>query len=185
MIRKAGGEAILTRNPAEIRAAAKLVLPGVGHFAHGMESLHGHGLVDDLNWFALEARRPVLGICLGSQLLGIDSEEGPDVPGLGWLPLHCRRFPALPGLRIPQMGWNELDIVRDCPLLHGPLPDRRFYFVHSYYMDCDDPQIVVARAHYGIDYACVVRSENIFGTQFHPEKSHKFGLALMKAFVEL
>ncbi|MGD9601766.1 MAG: imidazole glycerol phosphate synthase subunit HisH [Gammaproteobacteria bacterium] len=185
MIRKAGGEAVITRVPSEIRAAEKLVLPGVGHFAHGMESLHRHGLVEELTRFALDLGRPVLGICLGAQLLGFGSEEGPGVGGLGWLPLHCRRFPSLPGLRIPQMGWNEIEIVRENALLREALPERRFYFVHSYYMECDDPEIVVARAHYGLDYACVVHRGNIYGTQFHPEKSHKFGLALMKAFVEL
>lgn len=185
MIRRAGGEAVVTRDPADIRAADKLVLPGVGHYAHGMESLLKHGLLEDLNWFALDARRPVLGICLGAQLLGMGSEEGPDVAGLGWLRMSCRRFPALPGLRIPQMGWNEIDTVQDCLLLRENLPDRRFYFVHSYYMDCEDPGLVVARTHYGLDYASVVQHGNIYGTQFHPEKSHRFGLALLKAFVEI
>lgn len=183
MLRKAGADAVISRDENEILAADKLILPGVGHFDHGMKMLQGSGLRDTLDRFALELRKPVLGICLGAQMMGKTSAEG-DQPGLGWIDMECRRFQDAEGLRVPHMGWAEIQPKQTSMLFEHAAPDARYYFVHSYYMACADPQNVLATCHYGIDFACSIRNDNIFGVQFHPEKSLRHGLALMLAFAE-
>jgi glutamine amidotransferase len=183
MLRKAGAEVLITRDPAAVLDAGKLLLPGVGHFDHGMKMLNASGLREAIDRFALELHRPVLGICLGAQILGKGSEEG-QAPGLGWIDMECRRLPASPGLRVPHMGWNRIAQKKPSPLLDGLSPDARYYFVHSYYMNCADPADVLATAVHGIEFTCAVQRGNIFGTQFHPEKSLRHGLALMHAFVD-
>jgi glutamine amidotransferase len=180
MGRKAGLACKVSADPCEIEAAEKLILPGVGNFGHGMDMLRASGLIEPLDRFALEAKRPVLGICLGGQIIGKASEEA-DRPGLGWIDMVCRRFPPKAGFAVPRMGWSQIDVVRPCPLLE-PTVDDRYYFVHSYYMVCADPTDVVAETEHSVRYACVVNHGNIYGTQFHPEKSHRFGLALFRAF---
>jgi glutamine amidotransferase len=184
MLRKAGAEVCVSRDAGQIREAQKLLLPGVGHFDHGMNMLQASGLRPVLDEFALNTRRPVLGICLGAQILGKGSEEG-RLPGLGWLDMACRRFPDMPGVRVPHMGWNQ--ILRKAPsaLLDSLAPDARFYFVHSFHMVCADPGDELASATHGIEFTCAVRRQNIWGVQFHPEKSLRHGLALMRAFVAL
>jgi glutamine amidotransferase len=184
MIRKAGSTAVVSSDPREIIAADKLVLPGVGHFDYGMKMLTDSGLRDTLDYFALEMRRPVLGICLGAQILGRGSEEGTK-SGLGWINMNCRRIRPAPGLRVPHMGWSRVTLKRQSPLLINVGIDSRYYFVHSYYMDCEDESDVVGTTVHGIEFACVVQRGNIFGTQFHPEKSLSYGLALMRSFAEL
>lgn len=184
MLRKVGAEARISREPAEVLAADKLLLPGVGHFDHGMRMLNTSGLREAIDRFALELRRPVLGICLGAQILGNGSEEG-DAPGLGWIEMECRRLPASPGVRVPHMGWNRITQKKPSPLLDGLAPDARYYFVHSYCMHCAVATDVLATATYGVEFTCAVERGNIFGTQFHPEKSLRHGLALMHAFVKL
>lgn len=184
MLRKAGAETQVTRHASEILAADKLLLPGVGHFDHGMKMLNASGLRETLDEFALGLRRPVLGICLGSQILGKGSEEG-DTPGLGWIDMECHKFQAMPGIRVPHMGWNQIVRKKPSPLLDHMSDDARFYFVHSYKMHCADPGDVLATATHGVEFTCAVQRGNIFGTQFHPEKSLRHGLALMKAFVEM
>lgn len=183
MLRKAGGEAIVSNNPADILAADKLLLPGVGHFDHGMKMLNSSGLRDTLDRFALDLRRPVLGICLGSQILGKSSEEG-KAAGLGWIDMQCNRLQPSPGLRIPHMAWCTIKRSRPSPLLNTLPNDARFYFVHSYYMECNNSDDVIATAEHGIEFTCAVQHNNIFGTQFHPEKSLRHGLSVMKSFVE-
>jgi glutamine amidotransferase len=183
MLRKAGAEARISRDPVEVMEADKLLLPGVGHFDHGMKMLNASGLREAIDRFALELRRPVLGICLGAQILGRGSEEGQE-PGLGWIDMTCLKLPASPGLRVPHMGWNRIVQKKPSPLLDGLSPDARYYFVHSYYMNCADPADVLATAVHGIEFTCAVQRGNIFGTQFHPEKSLRHGLALMRAFVD-
>ena len=185
MIRKAGAECMLSDDPDKIRAADKIVLPGVGNFGHCAEMFRKSAAFDAVNWFALEAKRPTLGICVGSQMLGHSSEEAPGAKGLGWINMECRKFPSDMGLRVPNMGWNQISLVRPSPLLPELDDDSRFYFVHSYYMSCNDPSAVVATADYGMKYACAVNQDNIFGVQFHPEKSLRHGLALMRAFAAL
>lgn len=184
MLRKAGGDVRVSNDPTEILAAEKLLLPGVGHFDHGMKMLNASGLRDAVDRFALELKRPVLGICLGAQILGKGSEEG-EAPGLGWIDMTCRRFNAASGIRVPHMGWNQIVLQKPSPLLDSMREDARFYFVHSYHMECDNPEDVLATATYGLEFICAVQRGNIFGTQFHPEKSLRHGLTVMQAFVEL
>ncbi len=184
MGRKAGFLCKISSDPLEIKAADKLILPGVGNFGHGMDMLRSSGLLEALNWVALEARRPVLGICLGGQIIGKTSEES-DRPGLGWLDMVCKRFPQADGFAVPRMGWSHIDLVRRCPLFPDVGADDRYYFVHSYYMVCAERADVVAESEHSVRYACVVNHDNIYGTQFHPEKSHRFGLALFRAFGNL
>jgi glutamine amidotransferase len=182
MLRKAGGDVTVSRDPVEILAADKLLLPGVGHFDHGMKMLNASGLREALDRFALELRRPVLGICLGAQILGKRSEEGVE-SGLGWIDMECHRFDAMPGIRVPHMGWNQIRRKKPSPLLDHMEADARFYFVHSYRMICTEPEDVLATATHGVEFVCAVQRDNIMGTQFHPEKSLRHGLALMRSFV--
>ncbi|NBW48601.1 MAG: imidazole glycerol phosphate synthase subunit HisH [Betaproteobacteria bacterium] len=184
MLRKAGADVVVSREPKVILAADKLLLPGVGHFDHGMKMINASGLREALDHFALELRRPVLGICLGAQILGHGSEEG-DAPGLGWVDMACRKLPAMPGIRVPHMGWNQITRKKHSLLLDGMREDARYYFVHSYHMECADAEDVLATAVHGIEFTCAVQRGNIMGTQFHPEKSLRHGLALMQSFVGL
>lgn len=184
MLRKAGGEVHVARDPAEVLRANKLLLPGVGHFDHGMKMLNASGMRDAIDRFALELRRPVLGICLGAQILGNGSEEG-DSPGLGWIDMACRKLPTTPATRVPHMGWNQITRHKHSPLFDQKSDDARYYFVHSYYMECAHTEDVLATAVHGIKFTCAVQRGKIMGVQFHPEKSHRFGMDLMKRFVEL
>jgi glutamine amidotransferase len=186
MLRKAGHSAEVTANHSAIRGASRLVLPGVGAFDHGMQNLADRGLIDVLNESILERKVPILGICLGLQLMSRRSEEGV-LPGLGWLAADTVRFrfpPEANGLRVPHMGWNTVTATADTFLSAHMSADARFYFVHSYHVRCDDPADVALTAPYGEDVAAAAVKGNIAGTQFHPEKSHKFGLALLRSFVE-
>lgn len=184
MIRKAGGVPYIARRPSEVLEAEKLLLPGVGHFDHGMSMLNASGLREALDEYALRLCRPVLGICLGAQIMGRGSEEG-KASGLGWLEMSCRRFVSDGSLRVPHMGWNQIVRKKQSELLDGLSDDARFYFVHSYKMECQNPTDVLATASYGGEFICAVQRENIMGTQFHPEKSLRHGLAVMRAFLGL
>jgi glutamine amidotransferase len=185
MARKAGAQATMATTPEAIKAADRVILPGVGHFGYVMKALTASVLLQAVTEHALERKRPLLGICVGAQVLGTGSEEAPAVAGLGWLPMSCRRFPNSPGLRVPHMSWNTLRLKRPTPLFPNLDPDARFYFVHSYYMAAETPEVVVAETEYGLTFASVVGRGNIFGTQFHLEKSHRFGIALMQAFAAI
>jgi len=184
MLRKARADVRISSDPVEIKRASKLLLPGVGHFDYGMKMLNESGLRDAVDEFALHLKRPVLGICLGAQMLGKGSEEG-NTPGLGWIDMECHRLPSLPGIRVPNMGWAEVKRTKSSPLLDGQLEGARFYFVHSYYMRCVDDQNVIATATHGAEFTCAVQKDRIFGTQFHPEKSLRYGLGVMQAFAGL
>lgn len=181
MLHKAQAPVAISSDPAEIEKADKLILPGVGHFNHGMRMLRKSGLIDVLNRSALETRKPILGICLGSQIIGKGSEEG-DEPGLGWIDMQCVRFPQSEGFRVPHMAWNELELKRPCSLFANMDDNSRYYFVHSYYMQCANDDDAVATTTYGVPFTSVVQRDNIFGTQFHPEKSLRFGRALLQSF---
>lgn len=186
MLRKAGHDAEVTSDRAAIEGAFRLVLPGVGAFDHGMRNLAERGLIDVLNEAVLARKVPILGICLGLQLMSRGSEEGA-LPGLGWLAADTVRFrfpPDAGELRVPHMGWNTVAKATDTFFSRTLPVDARFYFVHSYHVRCDNPRDVALTAPYGVDVTAAAVKDNVAGTQFHPEKSHKFGLALMQAFIE-
>lgn len=187
MLKKIGVPAAVSGDPAVIEQADKLILPGVGAFDQGMHNLAERGLLPLLNARVQQDRIPVLGVCLGMQLLTRRSEEGQAVAGLGWLEAETVRFRfenAAGSLKIPHMGWNTLSVCQPHPLLTGLETENRFYFVHSYHVVCARPETVVAQTHYGFDFAAVVAQANVLGVQFHPEKSHRFGMALYKNFAE-
>jgi len=183
MLKKIGARAVVTSTPEEIRGAAGLILPGVGHFDEGMRRLRERSLREILTERVVEAKTPVLGICLGIQLLARGSEEGNE-PGLGWIGADVKRFsfPAAERLSVPHMGWNEVDIVDEGLFRGVPSTPARFYFVHSYHVVCDDPGSVAAWSTYGSRFTAAIHAGHIYGAQFHPEKSHKFGMAVLKNF---
>lgn len=185
MLKKIGVRVRVTAEPDEIRHAKALILPGVGHFDSGMRNLVTSGLKSLLDERVLKESVPVLGICLGMQLMARRSDEGTE-PGLGWLAADVRRFAFQPRLRlaVPHMGWNEVEPVAASPLYRGLDDAPRFYFVHSYHLVCDDQADVAGWATYGYRFAASVRHGSIFGTQFHPEKSHRFGKAVLRNFAE-
>ncbi len=183
MLRRAGHEAVVSRESAILRSASKLILPGVGHFRYGMAALERLGLVDLLTARVTHDRVPILGICLGAQLMGIASEEG-DIEGLGWVPFRNVRFKRdrFEGAeRIPHMGWALTDHV-GTRLFAGMESPSRFYYVHSYHFEFDDPAMVASTAEHGYRFASGFRTGNIAGVQFHPEKSHAYGLQLLRNF---
>ena len=188
MIKKVGGRSTISSNPEEIFNAEKLILPGVGAFDKGMDNLKKKGLLPVLNEAVLKKKVPILGICLGVQLFTKSSEEGV-LPGLGWIDGQTLGFKQVPdfNLKIPHMGWNTVDVAaRDQELLFKDMDaEPRFYFVHSFYLKCSDPADSMCRSRYGITFVSGVHKENIYGTQFHPEKSHKFGLKIIKNFLDL
>jgi imidazole glycerol-phosphate synthase subunit HisH len=187
MLARIGVESQLVSRPEGISSATKIILPGVGAFDTGMSALHERGMIESLRERVLSQRVPVLGICLGMQLLAESSEEG-DLAGLGWIPGRSQRF-AFPetgaSLKVPHMGWNVVTPKEESPLFAAvPLP-RRFYFVHSYHLVCARTEDVLPTTTYGIDFVSAVARDNVYGVQFHPEKSHKYGMALLKAFAEM
>jgi len=187
MIRKLGHRSRLCTTPGEIAEATKLILPGVGHFGRGMENLQRAGLVPALNQKVLGEKVPVLGICLGMQLMAQSSEEGGDIRGLGWIDAAFVRFRperAAHRIAVPHMGWNDITLRKPSRLFEGSGPNPRFYFVHSYHAECGSPEDVLAETEHGYRIVAAYERDNVFGVQFHPEKSHRFGLALMKNFIE-
>jgi imidazole glycerol-phosphate synthase subunit HisH len=188
MFKKIGcRDVIITNDPDQIDKADKLLLPGVGAFDNGMQKIQDSGLLPVLNKQALEVKKPVLGICLGMQLLTNGSEEG-KLPGLGWVDAETRRFDFgenRDNLKIPHMGWNEIRISKSHALCKDLPEHSRFYFVHSFYVRCKNSDQELMSCHYGTDFTCSIQQDNIMGVQFHPEKSHKFGMALLKNFVNL
>jgi len=187
MLRRLGAQAELASTPEQIARAKKIILPGVGAFDHGMTALRERGLVEPLRKKALEDKVPLLGVCLGMQMLGKGSEEG-RLMGIGLLDASCRRFHFPPGARerVPHMGWSRLTKrSQESRLLAGLDEQARFYFVHSYHLVCEDASTVLAYAEYGIEFVAMVQSGNICGAQFHPEKSHRFGMALLRNFSEM
>lgn len=185
MFRKIGvSDVCISSNPEKIEKATKLLLPGVGSFDAGMSNLEQSGLIPLLIKKALLEKVPVLGICLGMQLLTQKSEEGVK-PGLGWIDGETVKFKFNDeqNLKIPHMGWNYIHVVRENPLINNSQKNR-FYFVHSYYVKCVEQQSM-AIANYGIDFTCMVNKDNIFGAQFHPEKSLRFGMKVLENFSKL
>lgn len=182
MLKRVGAEAKISSDPVVIGSAKKLILPGVGAFDNGMKNLEERGFLPVLHKRVLQENIPILGICLGVQLFTKGSEEG-RLPGLGWLDARTVRFRfdlQESKLKIPHMGWNELHIDRPHRIFGNLDAHPRFYFVHSYHLVCNDQTLVLTTTHHGYAFASAVAKGNILGTQFHPEKSHKFGLHLLK-----
>lgn len=177
-----GFEAEITEDPNIILKAQKVVLPGVGAFGEGMKELHSRKLLSVI-MDVVRQNKPFLGICLGLQLLFDSSEEAPRVQGLGILPGTVKRFPY--GLTVPHIGWNQIHIRRDSPLLKNIPDNSYFYFVHSYYVVPADDSVVAATTDYNIEFASLISWNNVFGTQFHPEKSQRLGLEMLRNFASL
>ena len=187
MLKKIGENAMISGVSNDIMTADKLILPGVGAFDHGMAHLSERGLIPLLNKRVLEDKCPILGICLGMQLLSCRSEEG-ELPGLGWVDAETRRFQfngELGHLKIPHMGWNEVRANGQPPLFERFEKTPRFYFVHSYHVCCKRPEDVMATSFYGYEFTAAIGKENVMGTQFHPEKSHHYGMHLLRNFANL
>ncbi|MGA5689954.1 imidazole glycerol phosphate synthase subunit HisH [Cytobacillus pseudoceanisediminis] len=177
----------LSENKDELLRADALILPGVGSFKDAMTILNSTGLADLVKEFA-DTGKPLLGICLGMQLLFESSEENGMTEGLKLLPGHVRRFPGATAegetYKVPHMGWNRLEFLQGSPILKG-LDEDYVYFVHSYFVDTDDREVVISRSMYVVEVPAVVGRDNVFGMQFHPEKSSSLGMALLRNFTKL
>lgn len=179
--------AVAVRTAAELEGATKIILPGVGAFDHAMELLDESGMRPTLEHLVQQQQVPVLGICVGMQILVESSDEG-DLPGLGWIPGRLcafRNIAASAALPTPHMGWNDVAPAPGCPLFRGMEEQARFYFLHSYFFEGGEGDNVVATAQYGLDFGCAVQAKNVYGVQFHPEKSHHWGAMLLRNFAEL
>lgn len=185
MLKKLGYASRISSDAADIPDAERIILPGVGSFDFGAQRLAELDLIRALNTAVIEKRRPILGICIGAQLLCRKSEEGV-LGGLGWIDADVVRFDALRmtgGEKIPHMGWADVEVLKDRPFFDGYPEPPRFYFAHSYHLLCDHSEDVAAVARHGYPFAAAVLRDNIAGVQFHPEKSHVFGMALLDRFV--
>lgn len=179
--------ASIVSRPEDLKRADKLILPGVGAFDQAMRLLEGTGLRTTLDELVLGQRVPVLGICVGMQMLACSSEEG-KLAGLGWIDGEVKRFDFSSNKNpkfVPHMGWNNIRPVKESPLFLELDQESRFYFLHSYYMSCKSNDDVIAVTPYGVEFACAVSHGNVYGVQFHPEKSHGFGIQLLKNFGKL
>jgi imidazole glycerol-phosphate synthase subunit HisH len=186
MFKRVGAAARIESDPQEIAKSSKLMLPGVGAFDAAMQCINTTpGLLEVLHHKAMVEKIPVLGVCLGMQLLTEASDEG-ELKGLGWIPGRACRFPAMDGLKVPHMGWNVAHPVnQQHPLMRDVGDEPRYYFVHSYCVQVTQPEHSLMRAHYGIDFDAAIARDNIMGAQFHPEKSHRFGMRLLSNFAAL
>lgn len=185
MLKRIKVESEITGDTERIASAKKILLPGVGAFDAAMQRINEGGLKQVLDKKALQEKVPVLGICLGMQLLTNSSEEG-RLPGLGWVDAKTVRFQfADASLKVPHMGWNLVYKKNESALIKDLPEEPRFYFVHSYYVQCISFNDVLTTTHYGIDFHSIIQHQNIYGAQFHPEKSHKFGMKLLQNFANI
>ena len=187
MVRKVGGDAIITNSVAEIKEATAIILPGVGAFDHGMNKLNKSGLIPLLRDKVFSDKIPLLGICLGMQLMFDSSEEG-CLPGLGWVSGDVKRFDFSTlkpetNFKLPHMGWNIVSPLSNQSFFGDKEEEQRFYFVHSYHVVCKKHSDVLATSAYGYNFTCAVKKENICGVQFHPEKSHQFGMNFFRNYL--
>lgn len=181
-----GVAAARARSIEDLQGASKVILPGVGAFDHAMELLDASGMVPALKEFANNQQVPILGICVGMQILADSSDEGV-LPGLGLVPGSVRAFSSHPdttGLPKPHMGWNDVQPTESCPLFRQ-IDSPRFYFLHSYYFDCSQPEDAAGTTTYGFPFQSAVQRGNVYGVQFHPEKSHHWGVGLLNNFARL
>lgn len=182
-LQRLGADARISSSIADLEEADRLILPGVGHFKAGMDNIRARNLLDPLNKKVLKEGTPILGICLGMQLFSRHSEEG-NATGLGWLDAETVKFP-LGDLKIPHMGWNTLENRSPCILFSALPADAEFYFVHSYYVKpSPSSNARASTTTYGISFTSAVCQKNIYGTQFHPEKSHQSGMTILRNFLE-
>jgi glutamine amidotransferase len=181
-----GGLVTISSDPKDISKADKLILCGVGHFAKAMDNLDKLNLIDPLNEFVHIQKKPLLGICLGMQLMADFSDEG-EMKGLGWIKASVKKFNTTEPqkFKIPHMGWNTITVKKSSSLMKDILPDEEFYFVHSFYMQPNDSEVILNETKYIETFCSGVQKDNIFGVQFHPEKSHSAGSKLLKNFVAL
>jgi glutamine amidotransferase len=185
ILKRIGADAIVSGREADIASADRLILPGIGAFDNGMRRLKATGLVPQLHQRVVDEGVPLLGICLGMQLLMHGSEEGEE-PGLGWIDGDVVRFQfpdEAPGLRVPFIGWSTIEQCRPTQALDGIPVDAEFYFVHSFHVRCS-PEVVAARTDYGYPFASAIEKDNIVGVQFHPEKSQRAGMAVLRNFIQ-
>lgn len=171
----------------ELEKIDKLILPGVGSFDYAMEKLISSGMYEKINELVLEKGIPVIGICVGMQMMTKSSDEG-SMPGLGWINANVKKFDATKmngKIQLPHMGWNDVVSKTENPLFDNLHKDAKFYFLHSYYVDCYDDEQAIATANYADDFVCAVNFKNMYGVQFHPEKSHHFGVKLLENFAKL
>ncbi|UOF02239.1 imidazole glycerol phosphate synthase subunit HisH [Bdellovibrio reynosensis] len=183
IIRKVGGSTILVKDLADLKNVQKLILPGVGHFASAMKELksrNGDGLIREY----VKEGKPLLGICLGMQLLFDRSEEG-DAEGLGIISGEVKKFNLPPKLKVPHVGFNRVNFKSSKLMDEESVSNNKFYFTHSYFCVPTDAQNILGTTNYGIEFTSAVQTGNVYGVQFHPEKSHVFGMKLMKAFWEM
>ncbi len=184
MLKKVGAEARISEGPEDLLLASKLILPGVGAFDAGISNLRQRGYLDVLDRRVRQDKVPILGICLGMQLFSRFSEEGKK-PGLGWIDAQTVRFRMPDSARrrkVPHMGWNAVAVQKPSVFFEDAVPSRRFYFVHSYHVRCQNEVDVLTTTSYGVDFTSAVLHGNIVGCQFHPEKSHQFGMAFLRQF---
>lgn len=184
-VKKVGFEPIVSSRIEDLQAANKLILPGVGAFGDGMKNLRERGLVEPLTEIVVRGKKPILGICLGAQLLAKSSEEFGHHEGLGWVDASVVKLTSEGGLRVPHVGWNDCIQVKHSALFEGVPQDALFYYVHSFHIACNDPELVIGECDYGMRVTAAVQHENIYATQFHPEKSQQYGLQLLKNFLSL
>ena len=180
-------QAIISCDPKEISEASHVVLPGVGHFDYAMNKFNESGMVESVTDLVMSKSVPVLGICVGMQMLATYSEEG-KLPGLNWINADVKKIDSsllTQTTRLPQMGWNDILVDNNNPLFHNLKEAPRYYFLHSYYFNCKNNDDTIATSIYGNKFTCAVNHKNIYGVQFHPEKSHHFGIQLLKNFANL
>lgn len=177
----------IAKTKEDLIGAEKLILPGVGHFDHAMTQLNNSGMRDTLDKMVLLDKIPVIGICVGMQMMANNSDEG-TLEGLKWIDASVRKFDESKinqVTRLPHMGWNDVKPVKDIPLFNGLEKDAIFYFLHTYYFECNNPNDIMAVTEYGGEFASAAHHENKYGIQFHPEKSHSYGETLLHNFAKL
>lgn len=186
MLRRLGIRCLATRDPRELESCDRMILPGVGAFDAAMKQLESVGLIAPLNDLVVQQKRLVLGICLGMQLMTECSEEG-NLPGFGWVEARTTRFqfPDQSRLKVPNMGWRQVTVQNTSQVFASALDHRRFYFVHSYYVNCYKQEQVAATAEHGQSFVAAFSAGNVHGVQFHPEKSHRFGMQLLKDYASI
>lgn len=182
-----GVDVKIAQNSSELNGATKLILPGVGHFDYAMNKFQNSGMIDEVSELVLIKTVPVLGICVGMQMLATSSEEG-NLNGLGWIDASVKKIDTsllMQTTQLPHMGWNDVEVEKSNLLFRNIETRPKFYFLHSYYFQCNQQDNVIASSTYGNTFTCAVNFNNIYGVQFHPEKSHQYGIKLLENFSKL